>query len=139
MSKLESPMTRWYWHTVGGLLREEFCLVERTAACGGRWADALVLPERGYAHRGAERDDRHRAWRARDRCADEGVSARHVPDGPDALFCGTPPPHVPRSVNRVGPCAAKTTPYCDRCWRLIAVVALSWSLSRYSRPLKGLC
>ena len=46
MSKLESPMTRWYWHTVSGLLREEFCLVNRTATCGGRWVDALVLPER---------------------------------------------------------------------------------------------
>jgi hypothetical protein len=46
MSKLESPMTRWYWHTVSGLLLEEFCLVNRTATCGGRWVDALVLPER---------------------------------------------------------------------------------------------
>ena len=46
MSKLETPMTRWYWHTVSGLLREEFCLVNRTATCGGRWVDALVLPER---------------------------------------------------------------------------------------------
>ena len=46
MSKLESPMTRWYWHTVSGLLLEEFCLVNRTATCGERWVDALVLPER---------------------------------------------------------------------------------------------
>jgi hypothetical protein len=46
MSKLESPMTRWYWHTVSGLLLEEFCLVNQTATCGGRWVDALVLPER---------------------------------------------------------------------------------------------
>jgi hypothetical protein len=46
LSKLESPMTRWYWHTVSGLLLEEFCPVNRTATCGGRWVDALVLPER---------------------------------------------------------------------------------------------
>ena len=46
MSKLETPMTRWYWQTVSGLLLEEFCLVNRTATCGGRWVDALVLPER---------------------------------------------------------------------------------------------
>ena len=46
MSKLESPMTRWYWHTVSGLLLEEFCLVNRTTTCSGRWGDALVLPER---------------------------------------------------------------------------------------------
>ena len=39
-------MTRWYWHKVTGLLLEEFCLVNRTATCGGRWVDALVLPER---------------------------------------------------------------------------------------------
>ena len=46
MSKLETPMTRWYWHTLSGLLIEEFCLVIRTATCAGRWVDALTLPDR---------------------------------------------------------------------------------------------
>ena len=58
MSKLETPITRWYWQTLGGLLLEEFCLVNRAAACGGRWVDALVLPEREtrIAERGQEID-----------------------------------------------------------------------------------
>jgi len=46
MSKLETPITHWYWKTLGGLLVEEFCLVSRALTCGGRWVDALVLPER---------------------------------------------------------------------------------------------
>jgi hypothetical protein len=58
MSKLETPITRWYWQTLGGLLLEEFCLVNRTAACGGRRVHALVLPEREtrIAERGQEID-----------------------------------------------------------------------------------
>ena len=39
-------MTRWYWRQLGGLLIEEYCLVARAAGCGGRWVDALVLPDR---------------------------------------------------------------------------------------------
>lgn len=46
MSKRETPLTRWYWRQVGGLLVEEFCLVERAVGCGGRWVDALILPDR---------------------------------------------------------------------------------------------
>jgi hypothetical protein len=34
MSKLETPMTRWYWHQVGGTLIEEFCAVRRSGSCG---------------------------------------------------------------------------------------------------------
>ena len=44
MSKLETPMTRHYWQTVGGTLVEEFQLVKRTATAGPRYADAVILP-----------------------------------------------------------------------------------------------
>jgi hypothetical protein len=46
VSKLETPITHWYWRQLGDLLVEEFCLVERSATCGGRWVDGLVLPQR---------------------------------------------------------------------------------------------
>lgn len=46
MSKHETPMTRWYWGTIGGTLIEEYCLVSRGDGCAGRWVDALILPER---------------------------------------------------------------------------------------------
>jgi hypothetical protein len=46
MSRRETPITRWYWQQLGGLLVEEFRLVNRGAACGQRLVDALVLPER---------------------------------------------------------------------------------------------
>ena len=46
MSRNETPLTRWYWRQLGGLLAEEFCLVTRAADCSARWVDALVLPER---------------------------------------------------------------------------------------------
>jgi hypothetical protein len=46
MSKRETPITRWYWQQLGGLLVEEFCLVDRGTGRGGRWVDALILPER---------------------------------------------------------------------------------------------
>ena len=36
MSKLETPMTRYFWRQTGGLLVEEFCLVSPTPQCGGR-------------------------------------------------------------------------------------------------------
>ena len=39
-------MTLAFWRQVGGLLVEEFCLVERSRSCGGRWVDALILPDR---------------------------------------------------------------------------------------------
>jgi hypothetical protein len=32
MSKLDTPMTRWYWQQVGNTLTEEFCAVRRDFA-----------------------------------------------------------------------------------------------------------
>jgi len=43
MSKLETPMTRWYWQQVGGTLIEEFPVVEKTATCGRRLLDAVII------------------------------------------------------------------------------------------------
>ena len=43
MSKLETPMTRWYWQQVGGTLIEEFIAVAGTATCGGRILDGVIL------------------------------------------------------------------------------------------------
>ena len=43
MSKLETPMTLWYWHQVGGLLIEEFVAVRRTASQGQRLIDAVIV------------------------------------------------------------------------------------------------
>jgi len=44
MSKRETPMTRRYWEQVGGTLIEEFPAVKPSATCGGRWLDAVILP-----------------------------------------------------------------------------------------------
>jgi len=44
MSKHETPMTRWYWRQVGGTLVEEFPAVRRTATCGQRLIDGVILP-----------------------------------------------------------------------------------------------
>jgi hypothetical protein len=44
MSKLETPMTRWYWRQVGGTLCEEYLAVPRAAACGPRRLDAVIIP-----------------------------------------------------------------------------------------------
>ena len=41
MSKLETPMTLWFWHQVGGLLIEEFVAVRRTASQGQRLIDVV--------------------------------------------------------------------------------------------------
>ena len=56
MSRLETPMTRRYWESIGGLLKEEFCLVRPTKECGIRLADAVILPqqETRIADRGEE-------------------------------------------------------------------------------------
>jgi hypothetical protein len=43
MSKLETPMTRWYWQQVGGTLIEEFCAVPRTSTCGARLLDGVII------------------------------------------------------------------------------------------------
>lgn len=44
MSKLETPMTRAYWETVGGTLVEEFCAVKHSKTCGSRLIDGVILP-----------------------------------------------------------------------------------------------
>ena len=45
MSKLETPMIRWYWHQVGGTLIEEFPATRRTKTCGQRLVDGVILPD----------------------------------------------------------------------------------------------
>jgi hypothetical protein len=43
MSKHETPLTRKYWHSVGGTLVEEFPVVRRTATCAQRLLDGLIV------------------------------------------------------------------------------------------------
>ena len=43
MSKLETPMTRWYWQQVGGTLVEEFCAVPRSCDCSNRLIDGIII------------------------------------------------------------------------------------------------
>ena len=43
MSKRETPMTRWYWQQVGGLLIEEFQVVSQIDGQGRRLVDALIV------------------------------------------------------------------------------------------------
>jgi hypothetical protein len=43
MSKHETPMTRWYWDKIGGLLIEEFPLVGSTPFQGKRHLDGLIV------------------------------------------------------------------------------------------------
>jgi len=43
MSKLETPMTHWYWKHVGGTLIEEFCAVRRSSTCGVRLLDRVII------------------------------------------------------------------------------------------------
>lgn len=43
MSKHETPMIRWYWRQVGGTLCEEYLAVPRTATCGQRLLDAVIV------------------------------------------------------------------------------------------------
>ena len=43
MSKLETPLTRWYWRQTGGLLIEEFPLVAKGPDNSPRWADGLIV------------------------------------------------------------------------------------------------
>lgn len=52
MSKLETPMTQWYWRQIGGTLIEEFPAVRRTKNCGQRLIDGVILPDgpREIAH-----------------------------------------------------------------------------------------
>ncbi len=44
MSKLETPMIREYWKSVGGTIVEEFPVVRASPACGPRRLDAVILP-----------------------------------------------------------------------------------------------
>ena len=43
MSKRETPMTRWYWQQVGGLLIEEFQVVSQSEGQGRRLVDGLIV------------------------------------------------------------------------------------------------
>lgn len=45
MSKLETPMMRWYWRQVGGTLIEEFHAVRVRSDRGRRHIDGIILPE----------------------------------------------------------------------------------------------
>ena len=58
MSKLETPITLWFWHQVGGLLIEEFVAVRRTASQGQRLIDAVIVlgEKKRRLKRGAEFD-----------------------------------------------------------------------------------
>ena len=58
MSKLETPMTLWFWQQVGGLLIEEFVAVRRTASQGQRLIDAVIVlgEKKRRLTRGAEFD-----------------------------------------------------------------------------------
>jgi hypothetical protein len=57
VSKLETPMTRWYWQQVGGTLVEEFCAVPRGEDYSNRLIDGIIIKggERRIA-RGSEVD-----------------------------------------------------------------------------------
>ncbi len=55
MSKLETPMTRWYWEQIGGTLVEEFCAVRRSATCGVRLLDGVIIGEGEF--RGAQQSE----------------------------------------------------------------------------------
>ncbi len=43
MSKRETPLTRWYWRQVGGLLVEEFQVVKQTSTNSPRYVDGLIV------------------------------------------------------------------------------------------------
>ena len=43
MSKHETPLTRWYWQQVGGLLVEEFPLVKGSKGASPRFLDGLII------------------------------------------------------------------------------------------------
>jgi hypothetical protein len=45
MSKRETPMTRWYWQQIGGILIEEFCVVSRGCNCGERRLDGVIVKD----------------------------------------------------------------------------------------------
>jgi hypothetical protein len=43
LSKLETPITRWYWEKIGGLLIEEFPVVKASPGQGPRYLDGLIV------------------------------------------------------------------------------------------------
>lgn len=43
VSKRETPITRWYWNQIGGLLIEEFTLVRGSSTNSPRYADAVIV------------------------------------------------------------------------------------------------
>jgi hypothetical protein len=43
VSKNETPMTRWYWQQVGGLLIEEFTMVKASLTNAPRYLDGLIV------------------------------------------------------------------------------------------------
>ena len=43
MSKRETPLTRWYWEQVGGLLIEEFQITPSTKNSSPRYVDGLIV------------------------------------------------------------------------------------------------
>jgi hypothetical protein len=43
MSKHETPLTRWYWNKIGGLLFEEFPIVDASLDQGKRHLDGLIV------------------------------------------------------------------------------------------------
>lgn len=43
MSSRETPLTRWYWRQVGGLLIEEFHLVRAQPGVAPRYLDGLIV------------------------------------------------------------------------------------------------
>ena len=55
MSLHETPMTRWYWEQVGGLLIEEFMVVPRMDHQARRLVDGLIVlgEEKRIAHQKA--------------------------------------------------------------------------------------
>ena len=43
MSKLETPMTRWYWQQVGGTLIEELHAVRKSSTNARRFIDGVII------------------------------------------------------------------------------------------------
>ena len=55
MSKLETPMTRWYWERIGGTLIEEFPAVKKGPDNEKRHIDGIII--RGGEHRIAQANE----------------------------------------------------------------------------------
>src|SRR5512136_1986833 len=46
MSKLERPLIEKYWKQVGGSVIFEFPMIHKSATCGPRYLDDLILPQK---------------------------------------------------------------------------------------------